>query len=283
VSALRTDPDRLRGDLAATALRLADAPADAPDAPERYPDGDPWPFEAPEAEGRPGRADAVPATAAWLRFAVVDYDADTVECEGGEVFRRDEGTLDEAEDPATFTPFARATFVPDTLEKADWVLRKIDEAERHALATEATLAGVVANLETEVRRARARADSLRRRFGPALEQLARRQLADHPRGPRSLIRPFGVLKLYRTPATAKVIDDAAALEWADEHAPELVQEELRRWVPKAEAKRGAMLMVAKGQLPAPPRWIEQTPPGERLVIESATEAGRKSLPATPSR
>jgi hypothetical protein len=273
VSALRTGPDLLRDDLSRSALRLCDAPAGP---------------EAPEATAALAGDAVDPAAApAGLRFAEV-IDGDVID-EAGEVLgRADRGTFArDAEGEEVFTPGPPPSAddfddLAGLRAEADRVLRLIADDEAHAEATRIKLAGVASNLDREIARARARAESRRRFYAPIFRFLIERQVAAHPKGPRSLLLTYGSIALRRTPATTRVIGDEADLvAWADEHAPELVQEETRRWVPKAEAKRGAMLMVAKGQLPAPPRWIEQTPPGERLVIESATEAGRKATAKSP--
>lgn len=114
--------------------------------------------------------------------------------------------------------FAPEGFVPDTPEKADWVLGKIADARARA-------ARVRQNAEIIARQHDADAEALEWRFGPALQAFARRELT----GKRKSLRLYNGVIGFRTKAAGVSVTDAgAALAWARESLPAAVVETLDR-------------------------------------------------------
>ena len=117
-------------------------------------------------------------------------------------------------------PAGADAFTPDTKEKADWVLSKIADARGRA-------ARIRENAERMARDAEREAEGLEWRYGAALQDLARRELAAGGRK-KSLTLYHGTLGFRTKPAGVAITDDAAALSWAKENAPEAVAERLDR-------------------------------------------------------
>ena len=110
-------------------------------------------------------------------------------------------------------------FTPDTKEKADWVLGRIADARGRA-------ARIREHADTMAKQAEAEATFLEWKFGAALQDLARRELAGGKR--KSLTLYHGVLGFRTKPAGVSIGDSKAALEWARQNLPEAVTETIDR-------------------------------------------------------
>jgi len=109
------------------------------------------------------------------------------------------------------------SFTPDTAEKVDWVLGKI--ADHRARA-----ARIRENAELMARAEEREAESLEWRFGPALQDFARKELEG---GKKKSVRLFnGVIGFRTRPASVSVTDPGQALSWARVNLPEAVTEGL---------------------------------------------------------
>jgi phage host-nuclease inhibitor protein Gam len=108
-------------------------------------------------------------------------------------------------------------FMPDTADKADWVLGKIADARARA-------ARIRENMELMAREADREAEGLHWRFGAALQTFLRAELEGGKK--KSLRLPNGVLGYRTKPAGVSVTDPAAALAWARENLPGAVLEAL---------------------------------------------------------
>lgn len=95
---------------------------------------------------------------------------------------------------------------------ANWVIRKIVEARTYAERVKAWA-------ESEQRRARREEDFLLRRFGLELEAWARRQIACHHDGRRSVSLPAGSIGFRAEPTRLSVADDKRLLAWCRTHLP----------------------------------------------------------------
>ena len=110
-------------------------------------------------------------------------------------------------------------FMPDTKEKADWVLSKIADARGRA-------ARIRENAERMARDAEREAEGLEWRYGAALQALCRKETEGGRR--KSLPLYHGVIGFRTKPAGVSITDDVAALSWARENAPGAVTERLDR-------------------------------------------------------
>jgi hypothetical protein len=131
---------------------------------------------------------------------------------------------------------AAPCFVPDTKEKADWVLGKIADARARA-------ARIRENAERMARQAEGEAEHLEWKYGAALQDLARRELAYGKR--KSLSLYHGTLGFRTRPAGVTVTDEADALVWAQLNAPEALTTRLDRKALR-EALEG--LLAATGEV-----------------------------------
>lgn len=121
-------------------------------------------------------------------------------------------------DVTTDTPHGDA-FTPDTPEKADWVLDKIADARGRA-------ARIREHAETMAKQAESEATFLEWKYGAALQDLARRELAGGKR--KSLTLFNGVLGFRTKPAGCQIGDTKAALDWARVNLPAAVVETVDR-------------------------------------------------------
>ncbi len=123
----------------------------------------------------------------------------------------------EAEAPVPADAPKDAPWVPDTTEKVDWVLGRIND--HHARA-----ARIRENAELMARQEERQAADMEWHYGPALQTFLREQLAN---GKRKSLRLFQGVLGYRTkPAGVTVGDEGAAIAWAKDNAPLAVVERL---------------------------------------------------------
>ncbi|MBV9851039.1 MAG: host-nuclease inhibitor Gam family protein [Armatimonadetes bacterium] len=128
-------------------------------------------------------------------------------------------------------------FVPDTRPKADWVLGKIADARARAARIREHAERMAAECERE-------AEHWQWKYGPALQDFARRELANGRK--KSLTLYNGVIGFRTRPAGVAVTDDAAALSWARENAPAAVVERLdRRALGEALTQSGEVVPFAQ--------------------------------------
>ena len=104
-------------------------------------------------------------------------------------------------------------FLPDTAEKVDWVLGKMNAARAEAKL-------IRENAELMAREAERRAEALEWKYGANLQTWLRAELGE---GKKKSVRLFhGVLGYRQKPAGVSVTDPAAALSWAQENLPAAV-------------------------------------------------------------
>lgn len=146
--------------------------------------------------------------------ALNPYDEDTAAAQG---------LYDEA-------PTNEPGFTPDTKEKADWVLSKIADAKGRA-------ARIREHAETMAKQAEAEATFFEWKYGAALQDFARKELAGGRR--KSLTLYHGVIGFKSKPAGCQIGDSKAALVWAKEFLPGAVIETFdRKAVTKALMETG---------------------------------------------
>jgi hypothetical protein len=145
---------------------------------------------------------------------VLTLDGYIVDSESGEVV----GVFPapgEVEVPAGATRFEVAD-----QEGAEWVLKRLAEAESGLAAVEARRAALNANLDAMAAEHRARIKFLEWRFGPELGAWAARAAAP---GKKSVTTAWGRVGFRRAGGRIVPRDPEAALAWAREHAPEAVK------------------------------------------------------------
>jgi hypothetical protein len=131
-------------------------------------------------------------------FVHGDY---VIQAETGEI-------LGLARDAATEPPFR-----VNSRSEAEWVLEKLTEAESEIAALDKRKAVLISNIEAMQREHEHRAQWLRVRFGPELEEWARTELAG--KKTRTLKTPFGTLSFRKRPEKLVVDEEEKAIAWAD--------------------------------------------------------------------
>jgi len=102
-------------------------------------------------------------------------------------------------------------FHVEDAESADWVLKKICDAESEAARIQLVLASVKERLETEVKAQLRRAEYLKYRFGGELEHFAKENL---PSGKKTWKGVWGEVSFRTTKPRLDIVDEARAIEWA---------------------------------------------------------------------
>jgi hypothetical protein len=155
----------------------------------------------------------------------------------------------------------------DTPEKADAILARILRAEAQVVALDAEETALRRNIEKLRRVQWRRADWLRRRYGPELEALARKQLEG--KRAKTLTLAHGSISLRTAPGSRKILNMAAAVAWMLENAPERLQ--VRHAVKASEALAAWDESDDSDEHGAPP-WMEVT--GAREVVAIKTGVRR---------
>lgn len=157
-------------------------------------------------------------------------------------------------------------FVVDTVEKVDWVLGKIADAEAQAEAVKARREATAARMAAMEKEYRDRAEGFRRYFGPEMELVARAELERRGGKSKTLKLDNGTVSFRVAAGSAKVKDERAALAFLRAWAPELVS--TKEYV-KASAAREAVESALKQDLiGSVPAWLELTEPGERVKFDT---------------
>lgn len=118
---------------------------------------------------------------------------------------------------------------------ADWVLRKVRRALADVAAREAQLAVRREALDRYDREVVQPIRDEAARWERLLVAWHRRQLEDDPKAPKTVKLPSGQVKSRAGRDRVEVVDEAAFLAWAAEHAPELVR--VSRSADRAAVKR----------------------------------------------
>lgn len=148
---------------------------------------------------------------------------------------------------------APEAFTPRTAEEVDWVLGRIADHKRRA-------ARIRANGEAMARAAEHEAAFLEMRFGAAIQEFVRKDIAGTRRKSTKLYN--GVVGFRQKPAHVEIGDPAKALAHAKEHYPDAVVERLdRKTFDKALLETGALVEFAT-LVPAADEFYVKTNQGE---------------------
>lgn len=104
---------------------------------------------------------------------------------------------------------------------AEWVMERIFDSEAEVAALEARAETIRKNIARMAAEHARKAQWLRDRFGPQLEEWARAELAG--KKVRTVRTPFGALAFRKTKPKLSVTDLARAVEWCKEHVPDAVK------------------------------------------------------------
>ena len=106
-------------------------------------------------------------------------------------------------------------FVVDDADKAEWVLKRLQEQDAALDAIAHQKQAILDNLSTMESRINSKRTGLLFRFKQELEDFARANL---PAGKKSWVCAYGTVQFRSSPARLKVSDPAIALEWARSEA-----------------------------------------------------------------
>lgn len=152
-------------------------------------------------------------------------------------------------------------FRVDSRQAAEWVLQKLMDAEADVFAIQAREKAVLDNLAAQKKAAARKAEWLRARFGPELEEFARQELAGQ-KG-KTLTLDYGKVSFRAVAGKVTVADEARAMESFPE-AVKVTKSLLISQVPKAQAAmlrdQGPDALLAAGLA-----WVE---PSESVTIQT---------------
>lgn len=206
-----------------------------------------------------------------LRPVEIDDDGWVVDERGEVLGLPDEGEfVDLAPDPQTgeprrgWRPIVEQCFAIRSDADAEAVLERLAREEAAAEAVQTRRAAMLERFDRLESIHRNRADYIRRRFGAQLAEHARGRLAGGKRKTYTLAN--GSIAFRKTQGSASIVDMAKAVEWARSSRPELIR--VKEDVLVSEARKAVEEDVALGLLDFVPSWIEITPPGESVRVET---------------
>lgn len=185
-----------------------------------------------------------------LQQTTVEIDGIVYDAETGEVL----GTV-------------KPKFEVNDQESAEWVFKKLLDADAELAALAARKKALLENLGAMERNVQQRRDGLLYRFAPELENFARENL---PKGKRTWTCPYGSVSFRATSGGIKVLDDALALEVAQ-------TEGMQNAIKVTEAFRVSQLTDVQKELIVSKfeshdsRWARafaKTDPGESATIKT---------------
>ena len=107
-------------------------------------------------------------------------------------------------------------FVIDSMERADWLLRKLGNIAAEKARVKSQAAAILNELDNDDK-------SLRSYFGPQLEELIRKELATRGGKKKSITLLQGTCGFRSVPGGLRLVEPDAALSYALVHMPSVVQ------------------------------------------------------------
>jgi hypothetical protein len=99
-------------------------------------------------------------------------------------------------------------------DSLEWAMRKMMDADAELAKQEAILKALSDNQKAIVKRAESRAEWLKLRFGPSIEQFCKNNLS---KGKKSYSTPYGTVKFTASKGKFSVLDESAALSALYKH------------------------------------------------------------------
>lgn len=206
-----------------------------------------------------------------LRPVEIDPDGWVVDDQGEILGRPDEGVfVDLPPDPETgearrgWQPIPERCWRIQTDADAEAVLDRLGREEAAAEAVATRKRAMLERFERLEGVHRRRAEWIRRQYAAQLADLARARLAGAKR--KSYVLANGTIAFRKSAGTARIVDMSKAVEWARFSRPELIR--TKEDVLSSETRKAVEEDVALGLLDFVPSWIEITPPGESVRIET---------------
>lgn len=106
------------------------------------------------------------------------------------------------------------------IKSAEWVMRKMHEAESQAKAYEAQAADILANLCKLTKFHRSKAEWLKTCYGSQLEEVAKANLI---KGKKTWSSLFGSVAFRTTAPRLDIVDEEDAITWAKVYYPEAIK------------------------------------------------------------
>jgi phage host-nuclease inhibitor protein Gam len=149
-------------------------------------------------------------------------------------------------------------FIIDSKERMDWFLEKRLQAVSEVAAADAT----VKRAEAMKKRAQSRVDALDRRFSAEATEFARKNMPDKGKTYYSI---FGEVAFRSTPAKLKVVNEEAAIEWANTHGlPECIKTVTTFQISRVPKQKADNLSIDQG--------FDWVPAGESVSIKTDVKA-----------
>lgn len=143
-------------------------------------------------------------------------------------------------------------FSIDSEEKFVWAMKKLFDMRAELNSVEAQRKEINDNLDTMHNRIQTRISGFLYTMGPQIEKYARENL---PENKKSIVTPYGKVQFRKVPASYKVVNDEAFMEWARSHFPEAVE-----YVPKVYKSKIPELVLAQAE------GVEYVPEREKVEI-----------------
>lgn len=144
-------------------------------------------------------------------------DGYVIDIDTGEVV----GHLEALELPASDESGPAVSFEVTDLHSAEWVLSKLLCAESVAAGLALRKAAIVANIDAQIKEQARRVDWLHRRFDADLRAYAWSEVENAKT--KSLVTAYGKLSFRQAPGGITVLNQEAAVQWAEQHCPDAVK------------------------------------------------------------
>lgn len=174
------------------------------------------------------------------------------------------GVLYDAETGEILGTVHEHEFHVDSVEAAEWVLERIGEREAAILARQEHLKAIVANYDAMQRADERELAALHGRFDPELTAFALGVLEAQGWRTKTLRTLFGSISFRTIPARLRVIDAAAALDWALAHIPECV----RHTVNDRDVIAALQRFDGLGSVDPGEGIVELVPAGEQCFVKT---------------
>lgn len=180
------------------------------------------------------RAEETRQTTTWTDLNGIVYTADALT---GEVLSCD-----------------KPRFAVDSADAAEWVMRQLFDTECELVAAIERERALAENIRRLKSRIESRKNALLWRFSPELEHYAASELANSRE--RSIVTPFGSFGFRKSREQREIVDEDAAIAFAEANAPEAV-------------KVTKKVLVSK--LPPGAEGVVTRPPEDKFFVRSGVK------------
>lgn len=157
-------------------------------------------------------------------------------------------------------------FCIDSMDRLDWALETLGDLEREKAKREAKKRDLVGAADKKIAETDREIAAFKRRFEPEIRAFSANELIRTNSRIKTLRTFYGEVSFKSVAARLSVIDLAAALTWAREHAPSIIR--VQESVTKPDVVAAVQAAEREGAIDPGEGFVERIPGGESMTIRT---------------